>query len=155
MVEIGFDLRRLPIHLSMMMANTLIVDYIEAVVCNPNELDVMVERATNLMGCCADPAIVLVVLVAYWQSKCLQQTQPYSLVALRLVAPASSCKISCVCKKKWRENVFVCTRINRLSRDSIPTDCELLPFNAVASDTYTLYIQKTVNCALYAYREMN
>lgn len=68
MVEIGFDLRRLPIHLSMMMANTSIVDYIEDVR-NPNELDVLVERATNLM-CCVDHAIVLAELVVYWQSKC-------------------------------------------------------------------------------------
>lgn len=68
MVEIGFDLRRLPIHLSMV--NTSIVDCIGAaagaavVVRNPNELDVLVERATNLMSY-ADLAIVLVVLVVY------------------------------------------------------------------------------------------
>lgn len=43
--DIDFDLRRLPIHLSMMVA--MIVDCIEAVR-SPCELDVMVERATNL-----------------------------------------------------------------------------------------------------------
>lgn len=99
MVEIGFDLRRLPIHLSIMMVNTSIVDYIEAAVRNPNELDVVVERATNLMSY-ADLAIVPVELVVCWQSKCRQRTQLCSLVALRFVALPSSYKIPCMAKKK-------------------------------------------------------
>lgn len=45
--DIGFDLRRLPIHLSMMVA--MIVDCIEAVR-SPYEPDVMAERATNSLA---------------------------------------------------------------------------------------------------------
>lgn len=54
MVEIGFDLWRLPI------ADTSIVDYVWAVH-SPNELDVMAERATNFQNG-VDLAIVLVEL---------------------------------------------------------------------------------------------
>lgn len=105
MVEIGFDLRRLPNQLSMVMVDTSIVDCMDAAERSPIELDVRAGRVTNSMGCCIDCVIERVVLVACWQSKCHQKMQPYSLVALRFVAPTSSYKLSCVQKK---EIVVVC-----------------------------------------------
>lgn len=59
MADIGFDLRRLPIHLSMIVA--MIVDCIEAVR-SPCELDVMAERATNLS---LDVELVIDLMLCY------------------------------------------------------------------------------------------
>lgn len=63
MVEIGFDLRRLPNHLNMTVVNTSIaVDYIGPVY-SSIELDVMIGCATNLLNAGIVVVVDLVVVL--------------------------------------------------------------------------------------------